>query len=48
MACKSLNVNDKLKGPAPETEAAEKVPLYMLISCNYILIVAGFFVPLSY
>ena len=29
-------------------EAAEKVPLYMLISCNYILIVAGYFVSLSY
>ena len=29
-------------------EAAEKVPLYMLISCNYFLIVAGYFVSLSY
>ena len=36
------------KCPAGQGEAAEKVPLYMLISCNYILIVAGFFIPLSY
>ena len=31
-----------------DREAAEKVPLCIPISCNYFLIVAGFFVSLSY
>ena len=43
-----LILSELLRVDAPLKEAAEKVPLYMLISCNYILIVAGFFIPLSY
>ena len=42
-----LIANILQKPRAVKKEAAEKVPLYMLISCNYILIVAGYFVSLS-
>ena len=48
VARNTLILGELLRVDAPLKEAAEKVPLYMLISCNYILIVAGFFVPLSY
>ena len=43
-----LILSELLRVDAPLKEAAEKVPLCILISCNYILLVAGFFVPLSY
>ena len=48
VAPKPLSTKPLLKGDSPSAEAAEKVPLCILISCNYILLVAGFFVPLSY
>ena len=46
--CNALNVSYFLIIGCVSLEAAEKVPLCIPISCNYFLIVAGFFVSLSY